>query len=134
MEIEAKFRVPNREAHRNLLRLRSVAGYDIVRTGRIDVVDRYYDTADGRLLGAGFSCRLRMQSGRVLATLKGLGSAPDAEAAAAGGALPAPYTAGTSTRLRWRPWSWTPATGRQATRAGWRSTSPGAPLSNRSST
>jgi CHAD domain-containing protein len=72
MEIEAKFRVPNREVHRDLLRLRSLAGYTIVRTGRVEVVDRYFDTADGRILAASYSCRLRTQGSQVIATLKGL--------------------------------------------------------------
>lgn len=74
MEIEAKFRVPNREAHRDLLRLRSIAGYTITRAGRVEVVDRYFDTAGGRLLEANYSCRLRTQNGQVIATLKGLGA------------------------------------------------------------
>ncbi|MGE5603908.1 MAG: CHAD domain-containing protein [Nitrososphaerales archaeon] len=77
MEIEAKFRVPNREVHRDLLRLRSIAGFTIARVGRVEVVDRYFDTADGRLLAANYSCRLRTQNGQVIATLKGLGSAED---------------------------------------------------------
>ncbi len=77
MEIEAKFRVSNRAAHRELLRLRSIAGYTLVRVGRVEVVDRYFDTADGRLLAADYACRLRTQDGQVIATLKGLGSAED---------------------------------------------------------
>ena len=77
MEIEAKFRVPNREVHRELLRMQSIAGYTIVRLKRVEVVDRYYDTADGRLLAADYSCRLRTQDGQVIATLKGLGTSPD---------------------------------------------------------
>ncbi len=85
MEIEAKFRVPNREAHRDLLRLRSIAGYTVDRLGKVDVVDRYFDTVDGRLLKAKYSCRLRTQKGQVIATLKGLGAA--AGDAGAGGAV-----------------------------------------------
>ncbi len=77
MEIEAKFRVPNRDVHRELLRLREIAGYTVARVGRVEVVDRYFDTADGRLLAGQYSCRLRTQDGKVLATLKGLGSSED---------------------------------------------------------
>ena len=34
------------------------------RLDRVDVVDRYFDTADGRLLAADYSCRLRTQIGQ----------------------------------------------------------------------
>ncbi len=75
MEIEAKFAVPNRQAYRALLRLRELAGYALIPTAAAQVTDRYFDTADGRLLAAGYACRLRAEGTSVLATLKGLGGA-----------------------------------------------------------
>ena len=78
MEVEAKLSVPNREVYRELLRLRRLGEYSIVPLGRVRVEDRYFDTADGRLLAGGYSCRLRTQSGKVIATLKGLGDSAGA--------------------------------------------------------
>lgn len=78
MEIEAKFAIPNRQVYRTLLRLRELAGYTLIPTAAARVTDRYFDTADGRLLAAGYACRLRRESTSVLATLKGLGGAQGA--------------------------------------------------------
>ncbi len=78
MEIEAKFAVPNRQVYRALLRLRMLAGYTLIPTAGVRVADRYFDTADGRLLAAGYACRLRSEGASVLATLKGLGGAQGA--------------------------------------------------------
>ena len=75
MEIEAKFVVPNRQTYRSLLRLRDTAGYVLIPTSAVQMADRYFDTADGRLLAAGYACRLRTENASVLATLKGLGGA-----------------------------------------------------------
>ncbi len=73
MEIEAKFKVPNRQAYRELLRVRSLGKYSVAPAHRIQVVDRYFDAPDSRLLAAGYSCRLRTEGERIIATLKGLG-------------------------------------------------------------
>jgi CHAD domain-containing protein len=78
MEVEAKFRVPNREVYRDMLRLRQLGAFAIAPVGRVRVEDRYFDTADGRLLAGGYSCRLRTQAGAVVATLKGLGDSAGA--------------------------------------------------------
>ncbi len=78
MEIEAKFAVPNRAIYRRLARLRALAGYVLRPAGESEVADRYFDTADGRLLAAGFACRLRMEGDVIIATLKGLGGAQGA--------------------------------------------------------
>lgn len=78
MEIEAKFTVPNRQVYRALLRLRELAGYTLIPTVSARVADRYFDTADGRLLAAGYACRLRSEGALALATLKGLGGAQGA--------------------------------------------------------
>ena len=53
MEIEAKFAVPNRAVYRELAHLRMLAGYTLVPVGVVQVTDRYFDTADGRLLTGG---------------------------------------------------------------------------------
>lgn len=73
MEIEAKFAIPNRDVYRQLVRLRAVAGYDLIPVGSAQVTDEYFDTADARLLAAGYTCRLRAEDGVFVATLKGLG-------------------------------------------------------------
>ena len=78
MEVEAKFRIPDRKAHRTLLRLQELAGYSLAPIGRVQVTDRYYDSPEGLLLAASFSCRLRSQGEQILATLKGLGAADGA--------------------------------------------------------
>ncbi len=78
MEVEAKFRIPNRKVHRTLLRLQDLAGYSLTPLDRVQVTDRYYDTSEGRLLAASFSCRLRSQGDQILVTLKGVGDADGA--------------------------------------------------------
>jgi len=75
MEVEAKFRIPDRKTYRMLLQLQELAGYSLAPLGRVQVTDRYYDTPDGHFLAASFSCRLRSQDGQILVTLKGLGGA-----------------------------------------------------------
>jgi len=78
MEIEAKFAIPDRAVYRRLARLRTLAGYTITPVAVAKVSDRYFDTADGRLLAAGYACRLRAEGDSVVATLKGLGGAEGA--------------------------------------------------------
>lgn len=78
MEIEAKFALPNRQAYRDFLRLRDLAEFTLIPTAVAAVADRYFDTPDGRLLAAGYTCRLRTEGASVLATLKGLGGAQGA--------------------------------------------------------
>jgi CHAD domain-containing protein len=78
MEIEAKFAIPNRAVYRRLARLRALAGYALTPIAVARVTDRYFDAADGRLLAAGYACRLRAEGDAVIATLKGLGGAAGA--------------------------------------------------------
>ena len=78
MEIEAKFAVPNRAVYRELAHLRMLAGYTLVPVGVAQVADRYFDTADGRLLTGGYACRLRAEGDALIATLKGIGGAQGA--------------------------------------------------------
>lgn len=78
MEVEAKFAIPDRATYRRLSRLRALAGYTITPIAVVRVGDRYFDTADGLLLAAGYVCRLRAEGDTVIATLKGLGGAEGA--------------------------------------------------------
>jgi CHAD domain-containing protein len=73
MEIEAKFAIPARAVYRRLARVRRLAGYRLTPAGTAPVADRYFDTAEGHLLAAGYACRLRAEGETVIATLKGLG-------------------------------------------------------------
>ncbi len=75
MEVEAKFRIPDRRTYRMLLQLQELAGYSLAPLGRVQVTDRYYDTPAGHFLAASFSCRLRSEGENILVTLKGLGGA-----------------------------------------------------------
>ncbi len=78
MEIEAKFAIPNRQVYRDFLRVRQLAGFTLVPAGAINVTDQYVDTADARLLQAGYACRLRTAGADVVVSLKGLGGAEGA--------------------------------------------------------
>ncbi|OQA46179.1 MAG: CHAD domain protein [Chloroflexi bacterium ADurb.Bin325] len=78
MEIEAKFAIPNRQVYRDLLRVRQLAGFTLVPAGTANVTDHYVDTADARLLHAGYACRLRAEGAQVLVSLKSLGGAEGA--------------------------------------------------------
>jgi CHAD domain-containing protein len=78
MEIEAKFAVPDRTAYRQLARLRSLAHFTLRSTRVSQIADRYFDTADGRLLQGGYACRLRTEGEVIVVTLKGLGGAAGA--------------------------------------------------------
>ena len=78
MEVEAKFAVPDRKTFLRLAAQRSLAGYTLAHTRSVEVHDQYLDTADGRLYAAGYSCRLRREPDKVIATLKGLGDAAGA--------------------------------------------------------
>jgi CHAD domain-containing protein len=78
MEVEAKFAVPDRKTFLRLSALRRLAGYALAQTHSVEVHDQYLDTVDGRLYAAGYSCRLRREPDKVIATLKGLGAAAGA--------------------------------------------------------
>ncbi len=78
MEIEAKFAIPNRQVYRDFLRVRQLAGFTLVPAGAVNVTDQYVDTADARLLQAGYACRLRTAGADVVVSLKGLGGAEGA--------------------------------------------------------
>jgi CHAD domain-containing protein len=74
-EIELKYNIPDKETFAELENLTGLEGFVIEKTGTKTIVDQYLDTADQRLLQAGFACRLRtpQQGGaQLIATLKSL--------------------------------------------------------------
>ena len=75
MEIEAKFRVDNREHFAALLAASELGGY-VLRAAPHPEQQRntYYDTADGRLEQARYGLRIREVDGKSVATLKGPGT------------------------------------------------------------
>lgn len=93
MEVEAKYTVPDRATFARLCQLVELAGYRLKSIGVKRVHDRYLDTEDRDILGAGYACRVRHLTrdpicghavdaavrpgapGTAVATLKGLGGA-----------------------------------------------------------
>lgn len=75
MEIEAKFRVEERESFAVLRAASELGGY-VLRCAPHPEQQRntYYDTADGRLAQARYGLRIREIDGRSVATLKGPGT------------------------------------------------------------
>jgi CHAD domain-containing protein len=78
MEIEAKFVIPDETIYRRLLDANELAGLSLEHGPTVDVHDQYVDTEDGKLLAAGYACRLRAEGGGFLLTLKSTGQARDA--------------------------------------------------------
>jgi inorganic triphosphatase YgiF len=82
-EVEAKFRIPDRETFERLCGLKELVGFLLEPTGIKRIRDSYLDTADQTILRAGYACRLRRKDagpiaesrGMYLATVKGLGGA-----------------------------------------------------------
>jgi CHAD domain-containing protein len=72
MEIEAKFALPDLDAFGRILELDRLAGFDLSAPSVKRVHDTYLDTADRRMLAAGYSCRRREQADGSLITLKSL--------------------------------------------------------------
>jgi CHAD domain-containing protein/transposase-like protein len=78
MEIEAKFVLPDPETMHRLETAESLAGFPLL-PGRVEEIhDSYLDTADRRIMAAGYACRKREQSGGILVTLKQLRAAEGA--------------------------------------------------------
>ena len=70
-EVEAKFRAETAEPLVELAK-RPRLGRAVLGDARtVDEVDRYLDTADGRLAAALWACRLRSREGRTSISLKG---------------------------------------------------------------
>ena len=72
MEIEAKFGVPDQSSLRGLQELDRLAGFRVGEARVHEVRDVYLDTADRRILAAGYACRWRVMADKVIVTLKGL--------------------------------------------------------------
>jgi CHAD domain-containing protein len=74
VEIEAKFSLTGADFDR-LLAAAQIAEYSIGDSKTVRVRDTYLDTAQQRLLAAGYACRRRSKEGRseLLITLKGMG-------------------------------------------------------------
>ena len=72
MEVEAKFLVPDEETLARLIEVASLAGYDVEPGEARRDVDTFLDTADRRLLTAGFYFRRRETTDGVRLTLKKL--------------------------------------------------------------
>lgn len=73
MELEAKLSIPSDEVFQRLLAQPTLAGFTASEATVKQVYDRYLDTVDQALVGAGFACRLRATRDGSLITLKGLG-------------------------------------------------------------
>ena len=70
-EVEAKFRAETAEPLVELAS-RPRLGHAVLGTARtVDEIDRYLDTADGRLAAARWACRLRSREGATRISLKG---------------------------------------------------------------
>ena len=72
MEIEAKFVLPDLETWRRLQAADSLAGFALSASRVKRVRDTYLDTAERKILAAGYACRRREQSDGILITLKSL--------------------------------------------------------------
>lgn len=72
MEIEAKFTLSNRETFERLRALDRLCGYELSAPTVHEVHDTYFDTAERRVLAAGYTFRQRTSPHRVTITLKAL--------------------------------------------------------------
>ncbi len=70
-ELEAKFRADGPEPLDALADEASLGAAGLGRGRTVDEVDRYLDTADGRLAAAGWACRHRLRGGLARLSLKG---------------------------------------------------------------
>lgn len=97
IEAELKFRAVE-DAPLRMLAVAASLGPALLGPARVvDEVDRYLDTADGRLAAARWACRLRSREGRTIVSLKGpaehapgdpLHRRPEVEGPAASGLVP----------------------------------------------
>lgn len=78
MEIEAKFSIPDPETCLILQSLRQLAGFTMLEGVTQTVHDSYWDTADRRIMNAGYACRIRQVGENYTVTLKSLGTAQSA--------------------------------------------------------
>ncbi|MBN1179393.1 MAG: CHAD domain-containing protein [Anaerolineae bacterium] len=73
MEVEVKFSIPNTETAHCLHAMDQTAGYVFAPAETAEVHDTYLDTANWRILAAGYACRRRAAGGRLRFTLKAIG-------------------------------------------------------------
>lgn len=76
-EIEAKFRADSPSVLEALTAAPSIGFAELGAPTTADELDRYLDTADGRLAAARWACRLRSRAGGVLISLKGPAESTD---------------------------------------------------------
>lgn len=70
-EVEAKFLADGPEPLRRLATAATLGPYPLGLARTVDELDRYLDTADGRLAQVRWACRLRRREGSVGVSLKG---------------------------------------------------------------
>jgi CHAD domain-containing protein len=72
MEIEAKFSLPDKPTHDQLLKLDKIGAYPLSPIQVKKVKDIYLDTPEGKLFSHGYACRMRKQREGLLISLKSL--------------------------------------------------------------
>jgi inorganic triphosphatase YgiF len=72
VETEAKFIIPDQATFIALQHLTQLADFELQPLGLKTVADRYLDTADKRLLQAGYVCRRRHSGDKQIITIKSL--------------------------------------------------------------
>jgi inorganic triphosphatase YgiF len=107
VEVELKFMAPGPAPLRALARRRRLGPAYLGPAEVINEVDRYLDTADGRLAEARWACRLRARSERVIVSLKG----PPRSGAGGPGLHRRPEVEGPATRSL-DPATWPPSDAR----------------------
>jgi inorganic triphosphatase YgiF len=110
-EVEAKFLADGPDPLRALAEETRLGDAELGPPRTFDEVDRYLDTADGRLAAEGWACRLRERDGAVRVSLKGPGRDGDDGWLHRRDELEAPATSSTD------PAGWQPSAARDAVRA-----------------
>ena len=75
MEIEAKFVIPDSETCKRLREAEQLAGFLLSAGHSREIHDTYLDTPGQAVRQAGYACRKREQDGKIIITLKQLGTA-----------------------------------------------------------
>jgi CHAD domain-containing protein len=78
VEIEAKFALPDRASAQRLRGLDRLGDFRLGEGKVCEVSDIYLDTADRRILAAGYACRWREVAGQIVVTLKSISPAQGA--------------------------------------------------------
>ncbi|MFP4394693.1 MAG: CHAD domain-containing protein, partial [Anaerolineales bacterium] len=77
MEIEAKFSISEPEISPAFAQINRLGPFHIGKPRVRHIADTYLDTPQGSLLHAGYACRQRQMTGKLLITLKGLRQGPN---------------------------------------------------------